>query len=90
MATNYYRKYVEEGRCARCGAYLPKGFEYKECDPCRERENILARRRRRENSKKTTEPTKKRGYTLEEVSRMAVERGISYGQMVILLEQGKV
>lgn len=58
MATNYYRKYVEEGRCARCGAYLPKGFEYKECDPCRERENILARRRRRENSKKTTEPTK--------------------------------
>lgn len=33
---------------------------------------------------------KKRGYTLEEVSRMAVERGIYYGQMVILLEQGKV
>lgn len=26
-------------------------------------------------------------YTLEEVSRMAVQRGISYGQMVTILEQ---
>lgn len=28
--------------------------------------------------------------TIEEVDKMAKERGISYGQMVILLEQGKV
>ena len=29
----------------------------------------------------------KPAYTLEEVSRMAVQRGISYGQMVTILEQ---
>ena len=90
MANKYYQKYSQEGRCTRCGIYLPKGFEYKECDQCRERENILARKRRRENAKKAVEPVKKQGYSLEEVSRMAKERGISYGQMVILLEQGKV
>lgn len=28
-------------------------------------------------------------YTLEEVSKMATERGISYGQMVTLLERGE-
>ena len=28
-------------------------------------------------------------YTLEEVSKMATERGISYGQMVVLLEKGE-
>lgn len=29
----------------------------------------------------------KPAYTLEEVNRMAVQRGISYGQMVAILEQ---
>ena len=93
MSTNYYRKYAAEGRCVKCGAYLPEGFKYKECDRCRENKNLSRRRRCAErNARKEAEKRNagKKIYTLDEVSRMARDRGISYGQMVILIEQGKI
>lgn len=85
MATNYYRKYLAEGRCTKCGGYLPKGYEYKECDHCRELKKMLRKRKKAEaDARKETEKkaAKKSSYTLDELSRMARERGISYGQLV--------
>ena len=84
-----YKKYIEEGKCVSCGRRLTEGYAYRRCEECRKAMK-LREKDRKEKEKAKTELTKKRGYTLEEVSRMAVERGISYGQMVILLEQGKV
>ena len=89
MATNYYRKYLAEGRCTKCGGYLPEGYEFKECDCCREYKKVLRKRKkaeadaRKEAGKKAA---KKPGYTLDELSRMARERGISYGQLVCELD----
>ena len=93
MAKNYYRKYVAEGRCAKCGMYLPEGFKYRECDQCRENKNLSRKRKTAEKNARIEVEKRNAGrkqtYTLDEVSRMANERGISYGQMVVLLEQGK-
>lgn len=38
---------------------------------------------------KKSEPRKKPSLTIGQVSKMAAERGISYGQMVLLLEKGE-
>lgn len=89
MATKYYRKYLEEGRCTMCGGYLPEGYRNKECDHCRELKKVRRKRKkaeadaRKEAGKKAAE---KPGYTLDELSRMARERGISYGQLVCELD----
>ena len=90
MYTNYYRKYVAEGRCTKCGMSLPEGFEYRDCDRCRERDKLQRRRRRMEERERREaeerEANKKPGPTLDELSRLAKERGISYGQLVSEME----
>lgn len=82
MATNYYRKYLAEGRCTKCGGY-------KECDHCRDLKKMRRKRKKaeadaREEAEKKA--AKKSGYTLDELSRMARERGISYGRLVCELD----
>lgn len=87
---NYYQKYVAEGRCTKCGMRLPEGFEYRDCDQCRERDKLQRRRRRIEERERREaeerKANKKPGLTLDELSRMAKERGISYGQLVSEME----
>lgn len=89
MATNYYQKYLAEGRCTKCGGKLPEGYEYKECDHCRNLKKMRRKRKKaeadaREEAEKKA--AKKSGYTLDELSRMARERGISYGRLVCELD----
>lgn len=88
MATNYYRKYLAEGRCTKCGGYLPEGYRYKECDHCRELKKVLRKRKKAEADarREAEERSKKQLYTLDELSHMARERGISYGQLVCELD----
>lgn len=83
---SYYRKYIAEGKCTSCGVKLPEGFKYRECDPCRERENMKRRRRRIESERRESERPKEQISELDKLSRMARERGISYGQLVCELE----
>lgn len=93
MAIDYHKKYAAEGRCDRCGEYLPEGFRYRECDYCREQRRESKKRKRAEEKARMEAEQRNKGkkqtLSLEAVSRMAAERGISYGQMVVLLEQGK-
>ena len=75
---------MQNGICTQCGkAKVTEG--YITCERCR---MICARERlwtRAIQPKK--EMTKKRkGYSLDEISKMAKEKGISYGQMVAILE----
>lgn len=56
------------------------------CDVCR----YKYKQYQKEKAYKPEQPKKIiPKYTLEDVSRMAQERGISYGQMVALLERGE-
>lgn len=88
MATNYYRKYLEEGRCTKCGGYMPPEYKYKECERCRAYKKLLRKRKKAEADarREAEERSKKSVYTLDELSRMARERGISYGQLVCELD----
>ncbi len=87
MATNYYQKYLAEGRCTKCGGYLPEGYEYKECDHCRDLKRMRRKKAEADARKEAGgKAAKKSGYTLDELSRMARERGISYGQLVCELD----
>lgn len=83
---SYYRKYIAEGKCTSCGVKLPEGFKYRECDPCRERENTMRRRRRQEDARRAVEGVREPNSELDRLSRMAKERGISYGQLVCQME----
>lgn len=48
MATNYYQKYLAEGRCTKCGGCLPEGYEYKECNHCRDLKKMRRKRKKAE------------------------------------------
>lgn len=87
-----YMKYKSMGLCVKCGSIVADGQIY--CIGCREKRSIQ-RKREREMKKRERELAKnpkinkKPMLSLEEVNRMAKERGVSYGQMVTLLEMEK-
>lgn len=73
-------KRIVAGLCYRCGGGLEYGDnKHRSCAKCRE---IL--RMKSVNKKK-----KKMKYEIDEVNKMAKERGISYGIMNLILE-GKI
>lgn len=87
MSETYWR-YKSMGLCVKCGSIVADEQIY--CIGCREKRSIR-RKRERELAKRAKNPQsiKKPMLSLEEVNRMAMERGISYGQMVTLLEMEK-
>lgn len=84
MSETYWR-YKSMGLCVKCGSIVADKQTL--CIGCREKRSIR-RKRERELAKKP-QSIKKPMLSLEEVNRMAMERGISYGQMVTLLEMEK-
>ena len=75
MATNYYQKYLAEGRCTKCGGYLPEGYEYKECDHCRELKKM--RRKRKKAEADAREEAEKKA---AKKTRLYFGRTIPYGK----------
>ena len=84
---------IKRGICIKCGLAKAREGRYM-CSWCLKEEEMKPKKsnyiRAIWNEPKPEKKEKKqKKYTLEEVCQMARERGISYGQMVILLEKGK-
>lgn len=80
-----YMKYKRMGLCVKCGSIVAD--ERTLCIGCREKKS--KQRKRARELAKNPQIIQKPILSLEEVNRMAMERGISYGQMVALLETEK-
>lgn len=81
MSETYWR-YKRMGLCVKCGSIVAD--ERTLCIGCREKKS--KQRKRARELAKNPQIIKKPMLSLEEVNKMAMERGISYGQMVTLLE----
>lgn len=84
MSETYWR-YKSMGLCVKCGSIVAD--ERTLCIGCREKKRMRMKRLR--EGAKNPQIIKKPMLSLEEVNKMAMERGISYGQMVTLLETEK-
>ena len=88
-----YNKLKGEHRCVGCGAKLPDEYTMIRCEHCLEYSRDSHRRRySSEKQKKVYASDKPRttGLSLSQVVRMAAERHISYGEMVLIIEKGDV
>lgn len=90
-----------EHLCVRCGEKLPEGCTEKRCEMCeaerreerRQYDSIYHKqyKQKKDAEKSAAERKKKRKQptlSISEVNRMAAERGISYGMMVLELQKG--
>ena len=78
----------EKGLCPFCGGTPTPG--YLSCAKCRKRRNDLRKgTRQAERAERKKREPQKPSLSITQVVRMAEQRGISYGQMVILLEKGE-
>lgn len=75
MATNYYQKYLAEGRCTKCGGCLPEGYEYKECNHCRDLKKMRRKRKKAEEDARKEAEKKEAKKT-----RLYFGRAIPYGK----------
>ena len=78
-----YRR--DNGLCFRCGEALPDDDNHKQCERCRAYVRGFYH-----NPKNVREPRRKPSVSISEVCRMAAERHISYGEMVLIIEKGDV
>ena len=84
---------AKKGVCIKCGLARAEEGRYL-CSWCKKEEEKKPKKSRYVKSvwnekKEQKTPKQRKKYTLDEVCKMARERGISYGQMVILLEREK-
>ena len=75
-----YRR--ENGLCIRCGDVIPIWDTHKQCESCR-----AMWRERYGKFTSSRQPARKPSVSISEVCRMAAERHISYGEMVLILEK---
>lgn len=80
-----YWKYKSLGLCCKCGSIVDNDRTL--CIGCREKKS--RQRKRARELAKNPQIIKRPMMSLEEVNMMAIKRGISYGQMVALLETEK-
>lgn len=76
------RRKSDPDYCIDCGWRWP-ALGGSRCPECSRKRMLMARRKR----EKQVDPSQ---MGIDEINALARERGISYGQMVVLLEQGKV
>lgn len=76
-----------DGVCLRCGGII-EDKRFKQCDKCREYDRDY-KRLSSERARRAKHPRRvpESGLTISQVCRMAAERGISYGQMVVEIEK---
>ena len=76
-----YRK--QKGLCPNCGKLPLEGSVY--CENCKTKMRELHRQAKKKH--KFYSSVKKPKISISDVQKMAEQRGISYGQMVVLMEQ---
>lgn len=84
-----------EGICTVCG-HAPAAQNRAQCEQCIERQRQYRRKNRMREAARQTEELSvssssraetKKHLSIADINRMAAERGISYGQMVLKLEE---
>lgn len=88
-----YDKLKAEHRCVGCAANLPAGYTMTRCEHCLEYSRNSHRRKDELKKRKKAyayQKPRSAGLTISQVVRMAAERHISYGEMVLILERGDV
>ena len=88
-----YDKLKSEHRCVCCKSVLPVEYRYARCEHCLEYIRLSHRgtdglKKKRQNY--ATAKPRTTGLTISQVVRMAAERHVSYGEMVVILEKGRV
>lgn len=83
--TERYATLKAEHRCTKCKSYLPEQYKFAKCSKCREYDRQY---------KKRPKPRAPRGnpdrfLTISQVLKLATERHVSYGEMVLILEKEK-
>lgn len=82
-----YRKKREERTyyyCKWCGEMLPKNSTHKYCS-----ESCELKATRNSASGRTNKKRKKKGLSIDEISRLAKAEGLSYGKYVLKMEMEK-
>lgn len=88
-----YDKLKAEHRCVGCGAKLPVEYTMIRCEHCLEYSRSSHRRKDELKKRKQAYASQKprsTGLTISQVVKMAAERHISYGEMVLIIEKGDV
>ena len=85
-----YNKLKEEHRCVGCGAKLPDEYTMIRCEHCLE--YIRESHRRKDELKKKQKAyasgkPRAAALTISQVVKMAAERHVSYGEMVLMIEK---
>lgn len=91
MAIDTYEYRKAHGLCVRCGKQLSADEKrYSQCTTCRE---SIAERTRKYRQEKDTKPITMHSsaytppaYSLSDVTKMAMANGLSYGNMVAILD----
>lgn len=82
QAKERYRLRKSEHRCVRCGAKLPEKYKMVYCTECREQVRKISMERKPRRAESTSGTL-----TISQVVRLAAERHVSYGEMVLILEK---
>ena len=85
-----YNKLKEEHRCVGCGAKLPDEYTMIRCEHCLEYSRESHRRKDELKKKQKAYASGKpraAALTISQVVKMAAERHISYGEMVLMIEK---
>ena len=85
-----YNKLKEEHRCVGCGAKLPNEYTKIRCEYCLEysRESHRRKDELKKNQKAyASGKPRAAALTISQVVKMAAERHVSYGEMVLMIEK---
>ena len=85
-----YNKLKEEHRCVGCGAKLPDEYTMIRCEHCLEYSRESHRRKDELKKKQKAYASGKpraAALTISQVVKMAAERHVSYGEMVLMIEK---
>ena len=79
--SKYYYMHKAKGECVECGAVLPPRWGWVMCVNCRRKRMAPVNVKRDEQEEEELEVIKYEPTTLDEMSKEAKERGISYGKL---------
>ena len=92
----YKDRYAElkaQHRCVGCKKALPADYKRIRCEHCLEYSRESHRRKdelKKKQKAYASDKPRTTGLSLSQVVRMAAERHISYGEMVLIIEKGDV
>ena len=88
-----YAELKSQHRCVSCTVALPEEYKLIRCEKCLEYSRNSHRRKdelKRRQKSYAVRPRQTTNFTISQVVKLAAERHVSYGEMVVLLENGAV